>query len=213
MLRIDERPKAKDENTLLPLENHGVKCMSIGFLTPQGAPTIWRGPMVSAALDQMLKSVDWEPLDCLLIDLPPGTGDAQLTISQNANLDGAVIVSTPQDVALSDVTRGMNMFAKVNVPLIGMIENMSHYICPHCGHEDFIFGRGGAERKATELGLDFLGKIPLHASICEGADAGVPILVAHKDSAISEAYRDVAKRMLEHIQEMPKKQKPVIQME
>jgi ATP-binding protein involved in chromosome partitioning len=167
--------------------------MSIGFLVPDDTPTIWRGPMVMGALEQLLRDVNWGELDLLLVDMPPGTGDAQLTMAQRVPLTGSVIVSTPQDVALSDVRKGINMFKTVKVPVFGIIENMSFYLCPHCGERSEIFGHGGARQTAEELGTDFLGEIPLHISIRETSDAGTPIVIAQPDSEFAKAYFDLAK--------------------
>ena len=189
---IKDKPTTQN-NKLVPLEAFGLKVMSIGFLMEEDAPTIWRGPMVMSALEQMLKDVLWGDLDVLVIDMPPGTGDAQLTLSQRAKLAGAVIVSTPQDLALIDARKGLNMFHKVGVPVLGLIENMSYFICPSCGDTSHIFGHGGAEAEANRLGLPFLGKIPLEMAIRETADAGTPIVDSQPDSAHAKAYLDIAK--------------------
>ena len=169
--------------------------MSMGFLVPEDTPMIWRGPMVMGALEQMLRDVVWGELDVMVIDMPPGTGDAQLTISQRVPLAGAVIVSTPQDIALIDARKGLNMFRKVDVPVLGIIENMSYHICSNCGHREEIFGHGGARREAEKLGVEFLGEIPLHVEIRETSDSGRPIVVSKPDSAHAQAYRQIAERV------------------
>ena len=192
---IKQKPTTAN-NKLVPLEAFGLKVMSIGFLMEEDAPTIWRGPMVMSALEQMLKDVLWGDLDVLVIDMPPGTGDAQLTLSQRAKLAGAVIVSTPQDLALIDARKGLNMFHKVGVPVLGLIENMSYFVCPSCGDTSHIFGHGGAEAEASRLGLPFLGKIPLEMEIRETADAGTPIVNSQPDSPHAKAYMDIAKSVV-----------------
>src|SRR5579872_4272733 len=176
MLGIAGRPSSPDGKTLRPMENYGVKCMSIGFLVPEDTAMIWRGPMVMSALQQMLRDVAWGELDIMIVDMPPGTGDAQLTIAQQVSLAGAVIVSTPQDIALIDARRGLSMFQKVDVPVLGIIENMSYFLCPHCGERSEIFSHGGARREAERLGCDFLGEVPLHIAIRETSDEGHPIV-------------------------------------
>ncbi len=188
---VTTKPKAEG-NKLIPIEAHGLKVMSIGFLMEEDAPTIWRGPMVMSALEQMLKDVAWGALDVLIIDMPPGTGDAQLTLSQRAKLAGAVIVSTPQDLALIDARKGLNMFHKVGVPVLGLIENMSYFICPSCGDRSDIFGHGGAEAEAAKLGLPFLGHIPLEMDIRANADAGTPIVVSQPNSPHAAVYHKIA---------------------
>ena len=195
MLGIRGRPESPDGRTLLPMENYGVRCMSIGFLVEEETPMIWRGPMVMSALQQMLGDVRWGELDILLVDMPPGTGDAQLTMAQRVPLTGAVIVSTPQDIALLDARKGLNMFRKVDVPVLGIVENMSSFVCPNCGHETQIFGHGGARAEAARLGVDFLGEIPLHLDIRTAGDAGMPIIAADPDSPRGQAFRTVAERV------------------
>ncbi|MEE2980342.1 MAG: iron-sulfur cluster carrier protein ApbC [Pseudomonadota bacterium] len=192
MMGISGRPASVDGKTLSPLENYGVKVMSMGFLVEEDTPMIWRGPMVMSAIEQMLRDVDWGELDVLVIDLPPGTGDAQLTLSQQVPLTGAVIVSTPQDIALLDARKGLNMFRKVDVPVWGIVENMSYYICPECGHRAEIFSHGGARDEAEKLGVDFLGEIPLDIKIRQTSDSGQPIVVSKPDSPQSQAYRAIA---------------------
>ncbi|MBI1326801.1 MAG: P-loop NTPase [Alphaproteobacteria bacterium] len=169
-----QKPEFSKEKKIIPLEAHGVKVMSIGFMVDSEAPLIWRGPMVQTALTQLLRDVDWSDRDILLIDLPPGTGDAQLTLAQKAPLTGAVVVSTPQDIALIDARKGLEMFRKVNVPVLGIIENMSYHLCTNCGHRDEIFGHGGAQLEAGKLGVPFLGEVPLNALIRHAADSGKP---------------------------------------
>ncbi len=192
MIDVNEKPKSHDGKTLEPIQKYGLKCMSIGFLVPEDTPTIWRGPMVMSALQQMLKDVAWGNLDALVVDMPPGTGDAQLTMSQRVPLAGAVIVSTPQDIALLDARKGLNMFKKVNVPVLGIVENMSTFICPKCGEPTEIFGTGGAKQEALRLGVDFLGGIPLHKDIRTTSDDGTPIVLEFPDSIHSKSYRDIA---------------------
>ena len=203
LLGTSDRPTTANKK-LVPIEAHGLKAMSIGFLVDEDAPTIWRGPMVMSALEQMLRDVDWGEPDILIIDMPPGTGDAQLTLSQRASLAGAVIVSTPQDLALIDARKGLNMFRKVNVPVLGIIENMSYFICPSCGEESHIFGHGGAEAEAKKLGINFLGKIPLEMDIRINADAGTPIVTSQPDSAHTEAYRVIARSLLGQLDDTPR---------
>jgi ATP-binding protein involved in chromosome partitioning len=197
---IRGRPKVKTGRTLIPMEGWGCKVMSIGFLVEEDTAMIWRGPMVISALNQMLREVDWGELDVLVVDMPPGTGDAQLTMSQSVPLAGAVIVSTPQDLALIDARRGVAMFQKVSVPILGIVENMSTFICPHCGGRSDIFGHGGARDEATRIGVPYLGGVPLHMDIRENADAGTPVMVTKPDSDHAQAYRRIAAdlwRMLE----------------
>ena len=199
MLGISGRPNSPDGRRLHPMENYGVKCMSMGFLVEEDTPMIWRGPMVMSAIEQMLRDVEWGELDVLVVDLPPGTGDAQLTLAQRVPLTGAVIVSTPQDIALLDARKGLNMFRKVEVPVFGIIENMSYYICPKCGDRAEIFSHGGARAEAERLGTEFLGELPLDIAIRETSDAGRPIVVSDPDSAQSKTYRAIAARVTEKI--------------
>lgn len=194
------KPQAKD-NKLIPLDAFGMRVMSIGFLVEEAAPTIWRGPMVMSALEQMLRDVDWGELDVLIIDMPPGTGDAQLTLSQRVKLAGAVIVSTPQDLALIDARKGLNMFLKVGVPVLGLIENMSSFICPSCGAETPIFGHGGAEAEAKRLKVNFLGHIPLEMEIRTSSDDGTPIVISKPSSPHAKIYQDIASKMMQHLPE------------
>ncbi len=175
-----------------PLQAYGLKIMSIGFLVGDETPMIWRGPMVMSAINQMLREVNWGTLDCLVVDMPPGTGDAQLTMAQSVPLSGAVIVSTPQDLALLDARRGMAMFQRVNVPVLGLVENMSYFVCPHCGERSDIFAHGGARHEAERLGIPFLGEIPLHMDIRETSDAGKPVVAASPEGVHSKLYRTMA---------------------
>ncbi|MCK0196184.1 Mrp/NBP35 family ATP-binding protein [Ancylobacter sp. 6x-1] len=177
---------------LQPLQSWGLKVMSIGFLVEEETAMIWRGPMVMSAISQLLKEVDWAPLDVLVVDMPPGTGDAQLTMAQQVPLAGAVIVSTPQDLALIDARRGIAMFEKVNVPVLGVVENMSYFVCPHCGGRSDIFGHGGARHEAQRLGVPFLGEVPLQMAIRETSDGGRPIVATQPDSPEAQAYRAIA---------------------
>jgi ATP-binding protein involved in chromosome partitioning len=197
MLGISGRPNSPDGKVLTPLENYGVKCMSMGFLVAEDTPMIWRGPMVQSALQQMLRDVEWGELDVLVVDMPPGTGDAQLTMAQQVPLTGAVIVSTPQDIALIDAKKGLNMFRKVDVPVLGIIENMSVFVCPNCGHESHIFSHGGAKKEAERLGMEFLGEMPLDIAIRETSDGGRPITVSDPESPQAKAYTAIAKRVWE----------------
>ncbi len=201
MLGRTERPDSPDGKQLIPLKAHGVKFMSIGLLVEERTPMIWRGPMVMSALQQMLHDVAWaspeEPIDVLVLDMPPGTGDAQLTVAQRVPLAGAIIVSTPQDIALLDARRGVSMFEKVNVPVLGVVENMSVYVCPSCGHTAHPFGHGGAKAEAEALGVPCLAEIPLTLGIREQGDAGAPIVVAKPDSAEAFAFLGLADRVAE----------------
>src|SRR5204862_229159 len=195
MLGITGRPESKDGKTLEPLEAWGVQAMSIGFLIDTDTPMVWRGPMVTQALEQLLKDTNWHDLDYLIVDMPPGTGDIQLTLSQKVPVTGAVIVTTPQDIALLDARKGLKMFEKVGIPILGIVENMAVYCCPNCGHVEHIFGEGGAVRMITEYGVDLLGSLPLILSIREQADSGRPTVVAEPDSPISTIYREVARKV------------------
>jgi len=195
MLGITGRPESIEENTIEPMEGHGLQASSIGFLIAEDAPMVWRGPMVTSALEQLLRQTRWRDLDYLIVDMPPGTGDIQLTLSQKVPVTGAVIVTTPQDIALLDARKGLKMFEKVGVPIVGIIENMSTYICTKCGHEEHIFGSGGGEKMCKEYGVDFLGALPLNLSIREQADAGRPTVVADPDSAISAIYKNIARQV------------------
>lgn len=194
MFGINERPKVS-QNKLIPLEKYGVRIMSIGFLVDPMQAVIWRGPMASGAVKQFMSDVNWGDLDYLIFDLPPGTGDIQLTLVQTIPLTGAVIVTTPQDVALADARKGLVMFNKVNVPVMGIVENMSYYICSHCGHRENIFDTGGGSRTASELGVPFLGEIPINTSIRVGGDQGKPIVVAEENSQHAQIIRRIARNL------------------
>ncbi len=195
MLGVKGEPSSSDGKTLDPMVGHGIKCMSMGFLIEEETPVIWRGPMAQTALQQMMRDINWGDLDILVVDMPPGTGDVQLTMAQQVPLTGAVIVSTPQDIALADARRGLNMFRKVDVPVFGIIENMSYFSCPHCGERSDIFSHGGARAEAEVLSTDFLGEIPLAIEIRETSDSGHPIVISQPDSAHAKAYRAIAKEV------------------
>jgi ATP-binding protein involved in chromosome partitioning len=195
MMGIAGKPQTRDGRLLEPMQNYGIKCMSMGFLVPEDTPMIWRGPMVMSAIQQMLRDVDWGELDILVVDLPPGTGDAQLTMAQQVPLSGAVIVSTPQDIALLDARKGLNMFRKVDVPVLGIIENMSYFLCPHCGERSEIFSHGGARREAEKLGTEFLGEIPLDIAIRETSDEGHPIVISQPETEHAKLFRAIAERL------------------
>ncbi|PTX54597.1 ATP-binding protein involved in chromosome partitioning [Litoreibacter ponti] len=196
MLGVSGRPASPDGKTILPMRNHGVTMMSLGLMTNDDQAVVWRGPMLMGALQQMLNQVQWGALDVLLVDLPPGTGDVQMTLAQKAHLDGAVIVSTPQDVALLDARKGIDMFNQLGTPLLGMIENMSTHICSKCGHEEHVFGHGGVASEAEKLGVPLLAEIPLHLDIRLAADGGAPIVVSKPDSAQAEGFRTVARALI-----------------
>ena len=199
MLGISGRPRSRDGKSLIPMENYGLKCMSMGFLVPEDTPMIWRGPMVMSALQQMLREVEWGELDIMVVDMPPGTGDAQLTMAQQVPLAGAVIVSTPQDIALLDARKGLNMFKKVDVPVLGIVENMSYFLCPHCGGRSEIFSHGGARQEAERLGTEFLGEVPLDLEIRETSDGGTPITVSDPNNAHALVFRRMAARVWEKV--------------
>ncbi len=199
MLGISGRPSSPDGKRLTPMENYGLRCMSMGFLVPEDTPMIWRGPMVMSALQQMLREVNWGDLDIMVVDMPPGTGDAQLTMAQQVPLAGAVIVSTPQDIALLDARKGLNMFRQVEVPVLGIIENMSYFLCPHCGGRSEIFSHGGARLEAERLGTEFLGEVPLDLQIRETSDSGHPITVSAPNNPHSLVFRAIAARIWEKI--------------
>ena len=199
MMGIREKPKQTQNKRLLPPENFGIKCMSMGMLVDEEEPMIWRGPMVMGALQQMLSEVEWAPLDILVLDLPPGTGDAQLTLAQQTKLTGAIIVSTPQDIALLDARKGLNMFRKVSVPILGIIEKMSYFVCPHCGERSHIFHHDGARETAKTHEVEFLGAIPLDIEIRETSDSGNPIMATQPKSPHAEAYVEIARKVLNGI--------------
>jgi ATP-binding protein involved in chromosome partitioning len=200
MLGTRERPRAEGQR-IFPLQRWGLKAMSIGFLVEEETPMIWRGPMVMGALEQLMGQVEWGALDIMVVDMPPGTGDAQLTMSQRVPLAGAVIVSTPQDVALIDARRGVRMFEKVGVPVLGLIENMSYHSCPNCGHREDLFGHGGGKREAERLGVEFLGELPLKLAIRELSDAGTPIVAARPETDEAQTYQRIATRLREKLAE------------
>ncbi|CAM5466353.1 P-loop NTPase [Mycolicibacterium aubagnense] len=200
LLGIHGKPETVDGKVLKPKENYGLKVMSMGFLVDEETPMIWRGPMVMSALTQMLREVEWGPLDVLVVDMPPGTGDAQLTMAQQVPLAGAVIVSTPQDLALIDARKGLNMFRKVDVPLLGIVENMSYFIAPDTGKRYDIFGHGGAQKEAERLGVPFLGAVPLEMGIRESSDAGAPVVAAKPDGAEAKIYKEIAARTWAQLQ-------------
>jgi ATP-binding protein involved in chromosome partitioning len=212
MLGTQEKPRAVGQQ-IVPISRWGLKAMSIGFLVEQETAMIWRGPMVMGALEQMMAQVEWGELDVMVVDMPPGTGDAQLTMSQRVPLAGAVIVSTPQDVALIDARRGVRMFEKVNVPVLGLIENMSYFCCPECGHRTDIFGHGGARAEAERLGTEFLGELPLKLAIREMADAGTSIVLAAPASDEAARYRAIAARIWEKVSQPAAAAGPRIVME
>jgi ATP-binding protein involved in chromosome partitioning len=200
MMGIDEKPYVNESNQIVPVERFGVKVMSLGFLMDVDQPVIWRGPMVMKAVEQFLQDVAWGALDFLVIDLPPGTGDAQLTLTQKIHLSGAVIVTTPQDVSLIDARKGLAMFQKVNVPVLGIVENMSYYVCPQCGHRDEIFKHGGGRRTAEQLRVPFLGEIPLDPRVTIGGDSGRPIVAGEPKSAVTEAYLRIADQIVKGVE-------------
>jgi ATP-binding protein involved in chromosome partitioning len=195
LLAIRERPQTVGGTRLRPISRHGMAVMSIGFLIEEETPMIWRGPMVMSAITQMLREVEWGTLDIMVVDMPPGTGDAQLTMAQQVPLKGAVIVSTPQDLALIDARRGIAMFRRVDVPVLGIVENMSYFVCPHCGGRSDIFGHGGARAEAERLGVPFLGEVPLDIEIREKSDSGLPVVATSPNGAHAQIYRDIAGRV------------------
>ena len=195
MLGIGGRPESKDGKTLEPLEAYGLQAMSIGFLIDPDTPMVWRGPMVTQALEQLLKDTNWREVDYLVVDMPPGTGDIQLTLSQKVPVTGAVIVTTPQDIALLDARKGLKMFEKVGVPIVGVVENMAIHVCSKCGHAEHIFGEGGGERMCREYDVPFLGSLPLDIRIREQADSGRPTVVADPDGAVAQSYKAIARKV------------------
>jgi ATP-binding protein involved in chromosome partitioning len=213
LLGIKGRPQTRGGTTLIPMDGYGLKVMSIGFLIEEETPMIWRGPMVMSALTQMLREVDWGELDIMVVDMPPGTGDAQLTMAQQVPLKGAVIVSTPQDLALIDARRGIAMFNRVNVPVLGIVENMSYFLCPQCGTRSDIFSHGGARHEAERLGVPFLGEVPLHMDIREKSDAGLPVVATMPDSPHARIYRDIAARVRDQMAGRAGKAAPKIVIE
>ncbi|MCK6425301.1 MAG: iron-sulfur cluster carrier protein ApbC [Burkholderiaceae bacterium] len=201
MLGIDGRPESLDGQSMEPMRGHGLQVMSIGFLVDPDQAMIWRGPMATQALEQLLRQTNWRELDYLVVDMPPGTGDIQLTLSQKVPVTGAVIVTTPQDIALIDARKGLSMFQKVSVPILGLVENMAVYCCPNCGHVEHIFGAEGGQRMAAELGLNFLGALPLNRSIREQADSGCPTVAAEPEGEIAALYKAVARQVAVKIAE------------
>jgi ATP-binding protein involved in chromosome partitioning len=195
LLAIKEKPQTIGGTRLKPIERYGLTVMSIGFLIDEETPMIWRGPMVMSAITQMLREVEWGKLDVMVVDMPPGTGDAQLTMAQQVPLKGAVIVSTPQDLALIDARRGVAMFKRVDVPVLGVVENMSYYLCPSCGTRSDIFGHGGARKEAARLGVPFLGEVPLHMTIREKSDSGMPVVATEPDGPHAKIYREIAAKV------------------
>jgi len=195
MMGIFDKPKFNNNNKLIPLENYDVKCMSIGFLISDDTPTIWRGPMITKALEQMFSGVEWGELDYLIIDLPPGTGDVQLTLAQNSNLSGSIIVSTPQEVALIDVRKGMNMFNKVNVPILGIVENMSYFICDSCNQRHEIFSNGNVKKEAEKFKIDFLGKLPINKNLRIQSDEGRPVCIADSNNDTAKVFSYIAQEV------------------
>ena len=194
MLGISGRPESMDGKSMEPMLAHGIQTMSIGFLVDTDTPMVWRGPMVTGALEQLLRDTNWKDLDYLVIDLPPGTGDIQLTLAQKIPVTGAIIVTTPQDIALLDARKGLKMFEKVGIPILGIVENMSTHICSHCGHEEHIFGAGGGEKMCKDYNVDLLGSLPLDIKIREQADSGKPTVIAEPDSKIAEIYKEIARK-------------------
>ena len=201
MLGISGRPQSKDEKLLEPMEGHGLQAMSIGFLIDTDSPMVWRGPMVTQALEQLLNQTKWRDVDYLIVDLPPGTGDIQLTLAQRVPVTGAVIVTTPQDIALIDARKGLKMFEKVGIPIFGIVENMSTHICSSCGHEEPIFGAGGGERMGKDYNVELLGQLPLDIRIREQADSGMPTVVADPDGRVAQIYKQIARRVAVKIAE------------
>jgi len=204
MMGISARPETLDGKTMEPLENHGLQVSSIGFMIDPDEPMVWRGPIVTQALQQLLDQTNWRDLDYLIVDMPPGTGDVQLTLSQKVPVTGAVIVTTPQDIALLDARKGLKMFEKVGIPILGIVENMSTHICSNCGHAEAIFGAGGGEKMCADFGVDFLGALPLTMAIREQADSGRPTVVAEPDGQIAEIYKNIARKVAVKVAEKAK---------
>ena len=204
MLGISGRPETTDGKTMEPLENHGLQVSSIGFMIDPDEPMVWRGPMVTQALQQLLEQTNWRDLDYLIVDMPPGTGDIQLTLSQKVPVTGAVIVTTPQDIALLDARKGLKMFEKVGIPILGVVENMSTHICTNCGHTEAIFGHGGGEKMCKDFGVDFLGALPLTMAIREQTDSGKPTVVAEPDGPVAQIYKEIARKVAIKIAEKAK---------
>ena len=215
LLAIKEKPQTIGGTRLRPISRYGMSVMSIGFLIDEETPMIWRGPMVMSAITQMLREVEWGKLDVMVVDMPPGTGDAQLTMAQQVPLKGAVIVSTPQDLALIDARRGIAMFKRVNVPVLGLVENMSYFLCPSCGERSDIFSHGGAHKEAERLGVPFLGEVPLHMTIREKSDSGLPVVATEPDGEHAKIYREIATRVRDQLVSGPgaRRQAPKIVIE
>ncbi len=212
MLGLSGRPESPDGKHIEPMRAHGLEAMSIGFLVEADTPMIWRGPMATSALQQLLNDTLWggdTGLDYLLVDLPPGTGDIQLTLAQKIPVAGAVVVTTPQDVATLDARKALRMFEKVSIPVLGLVENMAQHVCSNCGHTEHLFGEGGGQKMATEYGVPLLGSLPLERKIREQGDAGAPVVVAAPDSAAAIAYRDVARRLVEELEKRPRASMPI----
>ncbi|MDP9128258.1 MAG: Mrp/NBP35 family ATP-binding protein [Pseudomonadota bacterium] len=203
LLNLSGRPASGEDKKLVPVERYGLRAMSMGFLIPEDSPMIWRGPMVHTAITQLFRDVDWGTLDVLVVDLPPGTGDAQMTMALQVPLSGAIIVSTPQDIALIDARKGLLMFRKMEVPVLGLIENMSYFACPHCGERSHVFGHGGARAEADKLGVPFLGEMPLDIAIRETSDAGEPITIRDKEGVLSLRYRAMAQAVWDGLEAVP----------
>ncbi len=200
LVGLNEKPTSDDGKTMNPLQAHGLKCMSMGFMVSEKTPAIWRGPMIQSAFQQMLRQTNWGELDVLIIDLPPGTGDVQLSLAQTVLVSGALIVSTPQDLALIDARRGLEMFVKVEIPVLGFVENMSYFLCPHCDGRSEIFEHGGVHAEAQELGVPLLAEIPLHMAIREASERGTPLVYAHPDSPEAKVYQDLGARVWASLQ-------------
>ena len=204
MLGVSGRPQSLDGKTMEPLENHGVQVSSIGFMIDPDEPMVWRGPMVTQALQQLLEQTNWKDVDYLVVDMPPGTGDIQLTLAQKVPVTGAVIVTTPQDIALLDARKGLKMFEKVGIPILGVVENMSTHICSNCGHVEAIFGAGGGEKMCADFHVEFLGKLPLQLSIREQTDSGTPTVVAEPEGPVAAIYKDIARKVAVKVAEQAK---------
>jgi ATP-binding protein involved in chromosome partitioning len=210
MMGIDARPESADGKTMEPLSNYGVQVISIGFLVDTDQPMVWRGPMVTQALSQLLTETRWGELDYLVVDMPPGTGDTQLTLAQRVPVSGAIVVTTPQDIALLDARKGLQMFRKVAIPVLGIVENMATHVCSNCGHEEPIFGAGGGERMAAQYGVPLLGSLPLQIGIREQGDAGTPITAAQPESTAAQAYHRAAQRLVEEVGKRPRASIPIL---
>ncbi len=213
LLQISGKPQTSDGRRIIPKENYGLKAMSMGFLVDEGTAMVWRGPMIQSALLQMLREVEWGDLDVLVIDMPPGTGDVQLTLAQQVPLAGAIVVSTPQDLALLDARKAINMFSKVEIPVLGVVENMSYFVCPDCGGRHDIFGHGGARAEAEKIGAPFLGEVPLDMAIRETSDAGTPVVATAPDGAHAKAYREIAENVWNAVKGAKQRTAPKIEFE